>query len=419
VQRVPVGEALGRVSAAPVAARWRSPRSDCAAMDGIAVRAADLAAAPEARAADGMAGVCGDAGGGTVRLALGSFEWIDTGDPMPAGADTVVLREWLLPQADGSVLVTAAAGERSGGPRSPQLTRGRNVRAAGEDFAAGELLVPAGRRLRPGDLAAAAAGGHATLPVVRNPVVAVIPTGDEIRPVGAALRRGEITDTNSVMLAARCRQLGAVPLVSAVVPDDPDALAAELRLAAAEADLVLVIAGSSRGRGDHVGAVLAQVGGVAVAGVAVRPGHPALLGHAKRPGAGDAHAAPGQAGAQGRADHRSGVAPVIGLPGYPLATAVIFELFAAPMLGTFGGQAPAAARVSARLDRDWSSPADVEDWVLVTIGTAGPDGLPSATPARRGAGSISQLARADAWWPIPAGQGDLPAGATIEVLPIA
>ncbi len=390
---VPVGEALGRVTAAPVVARWPSPRTACAAMDGIAVRAADLA---------GPAGTLGD--DQPVRLPAGSFEWIDTGDPVPDGADTVVMREWLLPQEDGSLIVNPAAGVRRGsdGGSTWPAAPGRNVRTAGEDFAAGELLVPAGRRLRPGDLAAAAAGGHATVTVARSPVVAVIPTGDEIRPVGAALRRGDITDTNSLMLAARCRQLGAVPLVSAVVADDPDVLAAELRRAAAEADLVVVIAGSSRGRGDHAAAVLAQVGGVAVAGVAVRPGHPALLGHAKRPGAG----------------HRSGVAPVIGLPGYPLATAVIFELFAAPMLDALAGQAPAAGPVRARLDRDWSSPADVEDWVLVTLGPAGRGGLPSATPARRGAGSISQLARADAWWPIPAGQGDLPAGTAIEVRPI-
>ena len=389
-EQVPVADALGRVTGGPVVARWPSPRSDCSAMDGIAVRAARLAAAD----------------GDVVRLPAGAFAWIDTGDPMPADADTVVMGEWVLPLDDGSVTIT------------PAVPRGANVRLVGEDFATGEVLVPAGRRLRPGDLAAAAAGGHASLPVARQPAVAIIPTGDEIRPVGAALRRGDIIDTNSVMLAARCRLLGAVPLISAVVPDDPDALAAELRRAAAEADLVLVIAGSSRGRGDHAAAVLAQVGGVAVAGVAARPGHPALLGHAKRPDASHGHAGPGQAGAPPRSGHRSGVAPVIGLPGYPLATAVIFELFATPMLGVLTGQAPAAERVRARLDRDWSSPAGVEDWVLVTIGPAGPDGLPSATPARRGAGSISQLARADAWWPIPAGQGDVPAGAAIEVLPI-
>jgi putative molybdopterin biosynthesis protein len=411
-ESVPVGEALGRVTAAPVVARWPSPRAACAAMDGVASRAADLAAASGGDAASGPPGE-----DQPVRLPAGSFEWVDTGDLMPDGADTVVMREWLLPQDDGSVIVTAAAGGYRGSGRTRHATPGRNVRATGEDFAAGQVLVPAGRRLRPGDLAAAAAGGHVTVTVARSPVVAVIPTGDEIRPVGAALRRGDIADTNSVMLAARCRQLGAVPLVSAVVPDDPDALAAELRRAATEADLVLLIAGSSRGRGDHAAAVLAQVGGVAVAGVAVRPGHPALLGHAKRPDVSPGNAGPGQAG-PGRAGHRSDVAPVIGLPGYPLAAAVIFELFATPMLAALTGQAPAAGRARARLDRDWSSPADVEDWVLVTLGPAGADGLPPATPARRGAGSISLLARADAWWPIPAGQGDLPAGAAIEVLPI-
>ena len=130
------------------------------------------------------------ASGATVRLAAGTFHWIDTGDPMPDGTDTVVLREWLLAQDDGSVLVTAL--ER---PK-------HNVRPAGEDFAAGEVLVPAGRRLRPGDLAAAAAGGHATVHVRRRPLVAIIPTGDEIRPAGSALRRGDIVDTNSVMLTA-------------------------------------------------------------------------------------------------------------------------------------------------------------------------------------------------------------------------
>jgi putative molybdopterin biosynthesis protein len=391
---VPVADALGRVTAAPVAARWPSPRAACAAMDGIAVRAADLAAAPGARAGTED---------GAVRLPAGRFEWIDTGDPMPSGTDTVVVRERLLPQADGSVIVVAP----DGGGRTGGAERKPNVRAAGEDFAAGEILVPAGRRLRPGDLSAVAAGGHGTVTVAPRPAVAVIPTGDEIRPVGAVPRWGDIIDTNSLMLAARCRQLGAEPVVSAVVPDDPDALAAELRRAAAQADLVLVIAGSSRGRGDHAPAVIDQVGGVAVAGVAIRPGHPALLGHAKH-----------HTGGQGHPAGRAGIAPVIGLPGYPLATAVIFELFAVPMLGALTGQAPARRRVRARLDRAWASPAGVEDWVLVTLAGDAGDGIPVAAPSRRGAGAISLLGRADAWWPIRAGQVSFAAGAEVEVLPI-
>jgi putative molybdopterin biosynthesis protein len=336
-EHVPAAEGLGRVTAAPVHARGPLPRSDCAAMDGIAVTAAVVAAAVVAAsvvagaAPPTCASTAADTGDQVV-LPQGAFEWIDTGDPMPPGTDTVIVRERVVPRDDGGVLVTG----RAGGDLAP---RGRNVRAAAEDFAAGELLVPAGRRLRPADLAAAAAGGHATLAVARRPTVAIIPTGDEIRPVGAALRHGDFTDTNSLMLAARCLQAGARPAVSAVQPDDPDTLAAEIRRSAADADLVLVIAGSSRGRGDHTAAVLAQVGGVAVAGAALRPGHPVLLGHAK----------PG--------DGPDGIVPVVGVPGYPLAAAVICELFALPLLAAIGGWRHAPDTWPAVLDRDWTPPA--------------------------------------------------------------
>ena len=180
---------------------------------------------------------------------------------------------------------------RAGGDLAPH---GQERPAAGEDFAAGELLVPAGRRLRPGDLAAAAAGGHATLAVARRPVVAIIPTGDEIRPVGIdAAAAATSLDTNSLMLAARCRQLGAVRRSARCSRTTRTRWRPRSAAAAHDADLVLVIAGSSRGRGDHAAAVLAQVGGVAVAGVAVRPGHPALLGHAKRPRRAARSAGPG------------------------------------------------------------------------------------------------------------------------------
>ena len=324
-----MADALGRVSAAPIVARWPSPRSDCSAMDGIAVRADGLTAAATA------------AEGGAVLLPAGTFEWIDTGDPMPGDADTVVMREWLLPQEDGGLIIVPGGLTAGGADATSTLSTstgdpptggiavplGKNVRPVGEDFAAGAELVPAGRRLRPGDLAAAAAGGHSTVLVARQPVVAIIPTGDEIRPLGSTARPGEILDTNSLMLAARCRQLNAVTALSEIQRDDPDTLAAEIRRCAHDADLVLVIAGSSRGRGDHAAAVLAQVGGVAITGVAVRPGHPALLGHAKRPGSAVRPAAPG----------RARIAPVIGLPGYPLASAVIFELFAAPLLDALQG----------------------------------------------------------------------------------
>jgi putative molybdopterin biosynthesis protein len=298
------------------------------------------------------------------------------------------------------------------------VTRGHNVRSVGEDFAAGELLIPAGRRLRPADLSAAAAAGHVALRVARRPVVAIMPTGDEIRSVGSVLGPGEFTETNSLLLAARASQAGAVPVVTDVQPDDPDILAAAAREASLNADLVLVVAGSSRGRGDYTAAVLSQVGGLAVHGVAVRPGHPVLLGYVK----------PGRSGpplpAGANASRSGGAVPAIGVPGYPLAAAVIFELFAAPLLAKLQGSlVPDRLPLHARLSCDWSSPPDVEDWVLVSLNLAGEMAGQSggglvATPVKgRGAGAISRLVRADAWWRIPIGQGQFAASTSIQVQP--
>jgi len=261
---------------------------------------------------------------GRWRLAASAFTWVDTGDPLPAGMDTVVERERVQLSADGSALITGLA------PRGP------HVRATGEDFQAGQLLIPAGHRLRPADLAAAA----------------------------------------------------------------------EVRRAALAADIVLVVAGSSAGRSDHTVAILAQAGGLAVRGVAVRPGHPVLLGYAR----------------QGRVQAREPTitVPVIGVPGYPLAAAVIFELFAVPLLAALqGGQPPDCVWQRVQLACDWTSSPDVEDWVPVSLSSAsaGPDAgcAALATPDRRGAGAISRLMRAHAWCPIPIGQGKFARGEHIDV----
>lgn len=188
------------------------------------------------------------------------------------------------------------------------------------------------------------------------------------------------------MLAMRAGEIGAIPLVSDVQPDDPDAITAEVLRAALAADLVLVIAGSSVGRSDYTGAVLTEIGDLTVSGVAVRPGHPALLGYAvQRRLGGLGPALP---------------VPVIGIPGYPLAAAVIFELFAARLLARLlGWDAQERPWQRARLACDWNSSPDIEDWVSVTLTPvpAGPDGdcAVLATPRRRGAGAISQFVRAD------------------------
>jgi putative molybdopterin biosynthesis protein len=393
-EQVEVRDGLGRVSATPVRARWPVPRFSCAAMDGIAIRAgaADLQGTGQpARAA--RLPVRTD----RWRLPSAAFVQVDTGDPLPADLDTVVERERVEFDREGNAWITGPA------------PRGRHVRASGEDFRADQLLIPAGHRLRPIDLAAAAAAGHAVLPVVRPPVVAIIPTGDEIRAVGSPLGPGDITDSNSVMLAAQAAEAGARPLIFDVQPDDPVALGAAIRRAAGSADAVLVIAGSSGGRSDHTGSVLASVGGVAVRGVAVRPGHPALLGYARSTDDPDGRPVT--------------TVPVIGVPGYPLAAVVIFELFAVPLIAALQGVPPAdRIRQRVRLACDWTSSPDVEDWVPVMLAPpstdeAGP-AVRLATPKRRGASSLSRLVGANAWWPVPIGEGNFARGEYIDVQPI-
>jgi len=351
---------------------------------------------------DGIAITAGSAPGAADaarqwQLPSTAFAWVDTGDLLPSGMDTVVERERVQFGADGSAWITGPA------------PAGLHVRARGEDFQASQLLLPAGHRLRPPDLSAAAAAGHATLEVARRPVAAIIPTGDEIQPVGSALRPGEVTDSNSLMLAAQATETGAHPLVSDVLPDEPDMILAEVRRLAQLAGLVLVIAGSSAGRHDHTAAILAQAGGLAVRGVAVRPGHPVLLGYAS----------PGQK----QHGETAPPVPVIGVPGYPLAAAVIFELFAVPMLCALQGRPlPDRAWQRAELACDWTSSPDVEDWVLVSLTPAATGSRAGATvvatQGRRGAGSISRLMRAQAWWPIPIGEAKFTRGEHIDVLPI-
>jgi putative molybdopterin biosynthesis protein len=390
-EQVPLAGGLGRVTARPVTARWPSPREDCAAMDGIVIAGSSL----NWNGAFNDGAFEGTASG--LRIAPADFTWIDTGDPLPPGTDTVIKREQVTVDDDGYAVISMPA-VGSGEPRAENtmspacLQPGHHVRRQGEDFAAGQVLVPEGRRLRPADLAVAASAGHPVITVTRQPNVVIIPTGDEIRPAGSMPKSGEIIDSNSVWLAARCAQAGVRATVTGIVPDDPDLLAAALREAAVSADLVLVIAGSSRGRDDYTGAVLAQVGGLIVTGVAVRPGHPAILGYAKSPVA--------------------GTVPVVGLPGYPMATAVTFELFARPLLAALQGDTAQPQTRPATLTTEWTSPSDKEEWVPVTLSPAG-----EATPTGHGASSTSHLARATAWWRIPPGKSHFPPGTEITVTP--
>ncbi|MGH3178691.1 MAG: molybdopterin-binding protein, partial [Streptosporangiaceae bacterium] len=285
---MPVTEAAGLVTAAPVWATRSSPPFDAAGMDGIAIRAADTLGASETS---------------PVYLAPDAYDVIDTGDPMPAGRDAVVMREHVHYDAEGRAELLAAA---------PPY---QHVRSIGEDVSAGELLLPEGHRLRPADLAAAVAAGAKQLSVRKRPRVLIMPTGDEIVPIGTEPGTGEILDTNSLMLAAQAREAGCEARILPIEPDSPQRIAAAVKAAAAMCDLLIVIAGSSAGRDDYTARVVSATGTLAVHGVAVRPGHPVVLGVV-------------------------GQTPVLGAPGYPVSAALTFDIFAEPLLAELQGAPP-------------------------------------------------------------------------------
>jgi putative molybdopterin biosynthesis protein len=362
VERLPLGAAVGRVLAEPVWATRSSPPFDAAAMDGIALRAADTVGATESS---------------PLQLPPGAYQVVDTGDPMPRDCDAVIMREQVHEAQGGMVELRAAA--------APW----QHVRSIGEDVSAGELLLPAGHRLRPVDVAAAGAAGATDVAVRRRPVVTVIPTGDEIRPLGAELRPGDLPDTNTLMLAAQAEDAGCEALRMAVVPDDPGQIAAALRESAPSSDLVIVVAGSSAGRDDYTAAVVAEEGTLAVHGVAVKPGHPVVLGAA----------------------HGT---PVMGAPGYPVSAALTFDIFARPLLAALeGGPAPGWPVAHARLARKLASTMGMDDWVRVRVGRV--SGELVATPLPRGAGVLTSLVRADGLLVVPAALEGRHAGDEVQV----
>ena len=356
---------VGRVTAGPVWAVASSPHYDAAAMDGIAVRAADTAGATETR---------------PVALDVGSQAvWVDTGDPMPAGMDAVVMIEHV--QRDPADPDTVRVSD----PVAPW----QHVRPLGEDIVATELVLPENHRITPADLGACAAAGLTTVPVRRRPRVTIIPTGDELAPIGAARKPGDIPEFNSLILAALIRQWGGEPVVCDPAPDDFDAIREAVAAGLAASDVVAINAGSSAGDADYTASVIESLGTLQVHGIAVRPGHPVALGVA------------------------SGK-PVMGLPGYPVSAALTAELLLMPLLERLlGSSMPARRRIRASITRKVVSPTGEDEFLRVAVGRVGSKMI--ATPVQRGAGVVMSLVRADGIVRIPRHTEGMDAGAEVEV----
>lgn len=392
-ETIPLDEAaLGRVLAEPVWAKISSPHYHSVAMDGFAVRAEETAGAmPTA----------------PLILAVGpQATYVDTGDPMPDWANAVIPIEHVEP-----LDVQGGLAEDARHPASIRIRAGvtpwQHVRAMGEDMVASELVLPAGHTLRPVDLGAIAASGHDRVVVSRPPKVAILPTGTELVPIGQSVKPGEIIEFNSIVLAAQVRAWGGEPCRLEIVPDDFQMIRDRVAQAAQVHDLVLLLAGSSAGSEDYSARVVESLGELLVHGVAIRPGHPVILGmiDSRLPKSIQTSEVSGT----------SRQVPVIGVPGYPVSAALTGEIFVRPLLSRWLGKLPAEPqRISATLTRKVVSSAGDDDYLRVAVGRVNDRLL--AAPLARGAGVISSLVRADGVVILPRGTQGLPAGEKVQVM---
>ena len=382
-ETIPLADALGRVTAVPIWAKLSSPHYHASAMDGYALRAADSTGATETS---------------PIRLTLVD-SWtspdtdrpaypVNTGQPLPPWADAVVMIEQTQASTEnGRSLIEIRAATHPW----------HHVRPMGEDMVATELVLAANHRLRPVDLGAIAGSGHATVTVYQRPSVAIIPSGTELVTAETAattpLQPGQIIEYNSLVLAAQVAEWGGLPTRLPAVPDEAEAIKTAVSAAAQNHDLILLNAGSSAGSEDYTAHVVQELGRLLVHGVAVRPGHPVILGMIAQA---EKHV------------------PIIGVPGYPVSAALTGEIFVEPLLAQWQGQRPhQPATLQATLTRKAASPTGDDEYMRVVVGTVG--GQTIATPISRGAGVISSLVRADGLVKIPRFSEGADAGTAVTV----
>lgn len=362
---VALAQARGRVLAEDVIATRTQPPFAASAMDGYAVRAADVATVPADLAVIGMA-PAGKSFAGAV--GPGQAVRIFTGAPVPAGADAVLIQENTerLPEDDA----TGAGRVRALVP----VASGRNIRAAGADFSAGAVGLKAGTRLDFRALSLAAAMNHATVPVVRRPLVAILATGDELVPPGSPVGPDQIVASNHVGIAALVESAGGRVLDLGIARDDRAAIAGCVRRAlAAGADVLVTLGGASVGDHDLVKPVLEAEGcALDFWKIAMRPGKPLMFG-------------------------RIGATRVLGLPGNPVSSLVTGLLFLTPLVRALAGgpKAPVAGR-AAILGADVAANDSRRDYLRATLTRDADDRLVATPLPRQDSAQLSVLMRADA-----------------------
>ncbi len=364
--------ALGRVTAEAVWARISSPHYHASAMDGFALRAEASHGASESS---------------PVRLVVGSEAFrVDTGDPLPPGTNAVVMIENVQ-------LITETSGDGVEMIEKIEIIEAlppwRYVRAMGEDMVASELVLPANHKLRPQDLGALAGSGHTSVNVHRRPRVAIIPTGSELVLPGAHLKPGDIIEYNSLVLGAQAQEAGCEVTRYPIHTDDHAAIRDTVETALVAHDLVVINAGSSAGSEDYTASIVQELGRLCVHGIAMRPGHPVILGTAR-----------------GKA--------LVGVPGYPVSAAMTFDILVRPLLYRWQGLLPPERPViQATLTRKTVSPMGEDEFLRVAVGQVGERVV--ATPLAGGAGVITSLVKADGIVTIPRFSEGKHAGEVVDV----
>ena len=386
VEQLPIRSALGRVLARDIVSPMNVPAADNSAMDGYALRGADLSL--DAESLLEVVGATSFAGAG-VAGSVGARQCVRimTGAVMPAGLDTVVPQEFV--RRDGDRIVVP-----------PGIVRtGDNRRLAGEDLARGAAALSAGRRLRPADLGLLASLGHAEVPVWRRLRVAFFSTGNELRSVGEPLDAGCVYDSNRYTLWGMLQRLDVEVLDLGVVRDDPAALEATFLQAAGSADAIITSGGVSVGEADHTKQVMARLGDVLFWRIAMRPGRPMASGRIGGAGAGSG-------------------AVLFGLPGNPVAVMVTFYAFVReallamsgaaheplPMLRVSSVQAIRKKPGRTEYQRGFVDRNAAGNWQVLVGGS-------------QGSGILRSMSEANGLVVLHHAQGDVAAGGAVDVLP--
>jgi molybdopterin molybdotransferase len=377
-ESVELGDALGRILAADVVASRNVPPHDNAAVDGYAFFHADLAASGETVLPVGGRAAAGHPLGRAARR--GEAIRIFTGAPMPDGPDTVMMQEDCVEER-GSVRL------RHG------IKPGANRRRAGEDIVAGDIAVPAGRRLRAQEIGLAASLGLGRLAVYRRLRVAILSTGDELREPGATLPAGAIYDANRYVIAALLHGLGCAVSDLGILPDDPAAIRTSFAAAAADHDLVVSSGGMSTGQEDHVKAAVEAQGALHFWRLAIRPGRPVALGQIGR-------------------------VPFVGLPGNPVAVMVTFLTLARPLILRLAGASDILPRgYTVRAGFDYKKKLGRREYLRARL-ERGDDGAWIARKfPRDGAGILTSMVDSDGFLVVPEAVTKLAAGDAAEFVP--